>query len=78
MKGGNLVKTIHISTSSPYDVIIERDIINKCGELISSITKTKKAVIITDDIVSNLYLDIVKNSLQSYGFDIGVFIFPNC
>lgn len=77
MKGGNLVKTIHISTSSPYDVIIERDIINKCGELISSITKTKKAVIITDDIVSNLYLDIVKNSLQSYGFDIGVFIFPN-
>lgn len=71
------MKTIHIRTSKPYDVIIERGSIAKCGEYISSVTKSKKAAIITDDIVGKLYADTVSESLRSRGFEVGVFTFPN-
>lgn len=71
------MKTVHIRTSNPYDVIIERGIISKCGEYISSVTKSKKAAVITDDIVGGLYADTVCESLRSQGFEVGVFTFPN-
>ncbi|MBR6070420.1 MAG: 3-dehydroquinate synthase [Ruminococcus sp.] len=71
------MKTVHIRTSNPYDVIIERGIISKCGEYISSVTKSKKAAVITDDIVGRLYADTVCESLRSQGFEVGVFTFPN-
>lgn len=71
------MKTVHIRTSNPYDVIIERGIISKCGEYISSVTKSKKAAVITDDIVGGLYADTVCESLRSNGFEVGVFTFPN-
>ena len=71
------MKTIHISTSTPYDVIIERGSIAKCGSYISGCTKSKKAAIITDDIVGKLYADTVVSSLRACGFKVRVFTFPN-
>ena len=71
------MKTIHIRTSKPYDVLIERGSIAKCGEYISSVTKSQKAAVITDDIVGGLYSEAVCASLRSCGFDVGVFTFPN-
>lgn len=71
------MKKIHIQTSNPYEVLVERGSINKCGEYISKITKSKKTVVITDDIVGNLYADIVMKSLKDNGFDCSLFTFPN-
>ncbi len=71
------MKKIHIQTSNPYEVLIERGSINKCGEYISEITKSKKTVVITDNIVGNLYADIVMKSLKDNGFDCSLFTFPN-
>lgn len=72
-----MLKTIHINTSNPYDVIISRGCLSDCGRYISEITDSHKAAIITDDVVGKLYADIVSSSLRSCGFEVGVFAFPN-
>lgn len=71
------MKKIRVNTSIPYDVIIERGSICKCGEYIAKIAKSKKAAIITDDIVEKLYGDVVKKSLMENGFDFSIFSFKN-
>ena len=57
------MKKIRVNVSSPYDVLIEKDSIKNCGKIISELTNAKKAAIITDDTVSELYGDIVEKSL---------------
>lgn len=71
------MKKIYIKTSSPYEVLIERGSIRKCGEYISAVTKSRKAAVITDDIVCGLYADTVIKSLEENGFECSVFSFPN-
>lgn len=71
------MRKIYIRTSSPYEVIIERDGIKKCGEYISAVTKSRKAAVITDDTVQKLYADTVVGSLEDNGFECSVFAFPN-
>lgn len=71
------MKTIHVNTSHPYDVLIERDGLKKCGEYIRNITKSVKAAIITDDIVGALYGQTVTDSLKNNGFECSTFTFPN-
>ncbi len=71
------MKTIHVNTSHPYDVLIERDGLKKCGEYIRSITKSTKAAVITDDIVGALYAQTAVESLAQNGFEACVFTFPN-
>lgn len=71
------MKKIQINTSSPYDVIIERDGLKKCGKYIRSITNSTKAAIITDDIVGALYGQTIINSLSESGFECSTFTFPN-
>lgn len=71
------MKKISIKTSSPYEVLIERGSIEKCGEYVSDVTKSRKAAIITDDIVEGLYAGTVVKSLEENGFECSVFAFPN-
>lgn len=71
------MKKISIKTSSPYEVLIERGSIEKCGEYVSAVTKSRKAAIITDDIVEGLYAGTVIKSLEENGFECSVFAFPN-
>lgn len=71
------MKRIRVNTSKPYDVLIERGGIDKCGEYISSVTKAKKAAVITDDIVGSLYADKVIGSLKNSGFECTLFTFEN-
>lgn len=74
---GGFMKTIHVNTSHPYDVIIERDGIKKSGKYIRKITGASKAAVITDDIVGALYGKIVTDSLEKNGFECSTFTFPN-
>ena len=71
------MKTINVHTSSPYNIIIQRGSLDKSGELISSALKSKKAVIITDDIVNNLYAKRLVKSLADYDINADVFAFPH-
>ncbi len=71
------MKSINVKTSHPYEVIIERGSINKCGEYISKVTASRKSAVITDDIVGGLYGKTVEESLKNSGFECSVFTFKN-
>lgn len=71
------MKTIIVKTSTPYNIYIERGILNKCGAVISETVKTRKTAIITDDIVDRLYGKAVVDSLESSGFTVCKFVFKN-
>jgi len=62
-----------------YDITIGSKLLKESGELIrGAVTKrTKKAVIVTDDVVADLYSAIVRDSLKESGFETDIFVFPN-
>lgn len=71
------MKKICVRTSSPYEVLIERGALGKCGEFISAVTSSRRAAVITDDTVGDLYGERVVSSLEKSGFECGVFTFPH-
>ena len=71
------MKKISVKTSSPYEVVIERGLLAKCGELIAGITKSRRAAVITDDTVGALYAGTAVDSLKKAGFEVTVFTFPH-
>ena len=71
------MKRISIRTSHPYEVLIERGGIARSGEYIAQITDSRRAAVITDDIVEKLHLSTVLESMRSAGFECSVFSFPN-
>lgn len=72
-----IMKKINIRTSHPYDVVIERGAVSKCGELIAEVTSSRKVVIVTDDTVGGLYGETVLTSLRDSGFECDIFTFPH-
>lgn len=71
------MKTIHVNVSKPYDVLTGTGILDEIHELIKPICRSNRVAIITDDIVSGLYLDHVRECLNNAGFDTCFFVFPN-
>ncbi len=71
------MKKIRVDASVKYDVLIGKGLLEKSGDFISGITEPCSAVIITDDIVSPLYADKVKKSLEKSGFECDFFVIPN-
>ena len=71
------MQTIQINASKSYNIYVGNNILTNCGELISSTKSYKKAVIVTDDIVDNLYAEIVETSLKNSGISTLKFVFKN-
>ena len=71
------MRKISINTSHPYDVLIQRGGLAKCGEYISEVTGSRRAAIITDDVVEKLHLQTALDSMKAAGFECSVFVFPN-
>lgn len=69
------MKTVKVSTGRPYDILIERGLINKCGELVRSVTKAQKAVVVTDSNVEKFYAEKVMTSLKDNDFEVELFVF---
>lgn len=68
---------IKVNASIPYDVIIQRGILEKAGEFARGKIKSLNALIITDDIVDKLYAQTLENSLKNEGFNTHKFVFKN-
>lgn len=71
------MKTVTVNASKKYNVLIERNILGKCGKIISETVKSKKFAVITDDIVDKLYSDTVMNSLKENGLEAVKFVFEH-
>lgn len=59
-----------------YPVFIGSDYLMRIGELIGPYVQSKKVFIITDDLVSMLYLPMVKESLEKAEFDVYALTVP--
>ena len=70
------MKTLKVETQSAlYDILIEKGILSKCAMYIKNVVRGKKALIISDSNVAELYLDTVKSSLENEGFCVFTHIF---
>ena len=49
------MKTIHVSTGSPYDIMIERGILDNCGEIIKKLSNAEKIPITSRDPKKNAF-----------------------
>ena len=70
------MKTVHVDTGRPYDIFIERGIIDRCGEYAERLSKAEKVVVVSDTNVAPLYQWRVLNSLSQHGFKVKNHIFP--
>ena len=72
------MKTVKVSASKEYEVIIGSGLLLSAGEKIRAVApKAEKAAIVSDDNVAPIYLEKVEKSLQAQGFQVCSFVFPH-
>jgi len=69
--------TVSVNVSKQYNVHISSGLLAVCGDKIKECCGGSKAVIVTDDIVNNLYANTVEDSLKSAGYTVIRFVFKN-
>lgn len=69
------MKTVHVNASTEYDVLIGHGLLGKTGES-CALYGAKKALIVTDSTVAELYLNTVSESLKASEITPEVFVFP--
>ena len=68
---------IPIRSGAPYEVLIEENILERAGTCVREVCpEAEKAVIVSDDRVSALYLEHVETGLIAAGFKTASFVFP--
>lgn len=60
--------TVHLETSTPYDILIGPGLLNQAGKLVANVFSPCKIALITDSNVHPLYADSVMASLSGAGF----------
>ncbi len=70
------MKTVRVDTNTPYDILIERGLLDRSGELVRSVSAAKKACVITDSNVGAIYAERVLTSLKEADFETELFTFP--
>ena len=71
------MKIVEVKTSTPYQVLIGKHLLQDTGKYAAEVTKPCRAAIVTDDIVNRYYADTVEHSLSEAGFSVCKFVFPN-
>ena len=69
------MKTVHVDTGNPYDIFIERGIIDECGAYVRRLSSAEKALVVTDSNVAPHYQWRVLNSLEKQGLNVKAFVF---
>jgi len=69
------MKTITVSASKTYDVLVGSGLLDQTGELTARVVKPCKAAIITDSTVDALYTERTRRSLEQAGFEVLLFVF---
>ncbi len=71
------MKTIQVSASHSYQVLIEYGLLSKAGELISSVSRANTAVIISGEHVFPLYGTELENALERAGVRVLHWLHPS-
>lgn len=70
------MKKITVNANTSYDIIIGSGLLEKSGELISNVLKSKKCAVVTDSTVDALYGEKTVKSLEKSGFTVSKFTVP--
>ena len=62
------MKTVTVSASRRYDILIERGLLRRAGELVRGVTNAGTVMLVSDDSVWPLYGETVQKSLADAGF----------
>ncbi|BEP30076.1 3-dehydroquinate synthase [Helicovermis profundi] len=73
----NKIKIININTNDDYNIILGNNIFEKSILYIKKVTKSKKIVIITDDIVESLYYSKIENHLTKNNYLVKKIVMKN-
>ncbi len=71
------MKKITVNASTKYDVLVGKGLLKQCGELISTVVRSRKCAVVTDDIVDKLYGEETTSALERSGFSVAKFVVPN-
>ena len=68
---------INVNASTNYRIIIGDNLLSSVGDYVCEILSPKKVVIVTDDIVDDLYSNTVENSLKAKKIEVLKFVIEN-
>ena len=71
------MKIVRMKTHKEYNVIIDYGLLNRAGDYIYSAIGGDIAAIVTDDMVSSLYLERLRTSLKTANYQTAVFTLRN-
>ena len=70
------MRSIHIKASREYDVLVERGLLDRAGELLREVSAPGMAAIVSDDTVYALYGERTIKALEKAGYRVHSFAFP--
>lgn len=68
---------IHVPVQNAYDVLIERGLLGRCGQIIGNLISGSTCAIITDDHVDALYSAVLEQALHDAGLKTVRYVFPH-
>ena len=71
------MKKFVVSTTTPYDIIIGKDLIKDAGVYIHTCIPPCKVCVITDSTVNNIYAQVLLTSLMEHGYQTSKIVFPS-
>lgn len=71
------MEIVKVSASKEYNVHIGKGFLDNVGEMLKSIKKPCRVVVVSDDTVFSLYGERVKKSLTDSGYSVCEFVFPH-
>lgn len=71
------MRRIRVEASRSYEVLIERGLLDRAGEVLRSVTKAEKALLVAGEHVLPLYAARVQASLKAAGFRVRVVPIPS-
>lgn len=69
------MKKLYVKTGAPYEILIERGILENCGRYIAEVSNAGKVVIVSDTNVAPLYLEAAQKSLAAEGYTVFTYVF---
>ena len=70
------MRSIHIKASREYDLLVERGLLDRAGELLREVSAPGMAAIVSDDTVYALYGERTVKALEKAGYRVHSFVFP--
>ncbi len=74
---GQDMSRVTVSTQVPYEILIGRGLLDRCGELVGDVVPPCRCVVVSDDTVAALYLERTRASLETVGFKVSAYVFAS-